>query len=141
MGLSLNCLFSCLRVLKYIVQFSSLDPIFFFGIWEVLTSHHSVLFLSHLIKCGLDLDTVHLALRYSLSIVHLFMVCGTSRLTPKVQPHLCLSAYCPMFTLSVHFNCSGFLSFNVHGSSSLFTRLISPFCPIYFTFIGCIIHL
>ena len=103
MGLSLNCLFSCLRVLKYIVQFSSLDPIFFFGIWGSLdfTSFSSV--LSHLIKCGFDLDTVHLASRYSLSIVHLFMVCGMSWLTTKVQQHLCcwLIVQCSLWASTV----------------------------------------
>ena len=71
------------------------------------------------------------------------MVCGTSRLTTKVPAHhnalnfkfLQHPVNCSMFTVSVHFNCSGFSSFNVHGSLSLVTHLISSFCPIYLFYI------
>ena len=97
--------------------------------------------LSHLIKCKLDLDTVHLASRYSLSIVQLCMVCGTSRLTTKIPVHhnalnfkfLQHLVNFSMFTVSVYLNCNGFSSFNVLGS--LVTRLIASFCPIYLFYI------
>ena len=42
---------------------------------------------------------------------------------------------CSLFTVSVYFNCDKFSSFNVHGSWSIVTRLISSFCPIYLFYI------
>ena len=128
MGLSINCLYSWLRLLKYIVQFSSLDLIFFFGICEVLTSHCSVLFLSHFAHFLLNPNTVHLALRYSSSLVHPGSLQGFKFLL-VLQQHT-LSANCSIFNVRVFFKYIGFSSLNN----------TNPLSHLFYSFTCCIVH-
>ena len=136
MGLSIDCLYSWLRLLKYIVQFSSLDLIFFFGICEVLTSHCSVLFLSHfahfLLTVGLamgDPNTVQ-------SCVEIFILTGSPRFTSRIQISSCstatplLLANCSIFNVRVFFNYIGFSSLNN----------TNPLSHLFYSFTYCIVH-
>ena len=73
----------------------------------------------------LNPNTLHLAFIYSFSLLHLFMVhhglLQGSKFLPVFQQLALLSAYCSMFTGSVHFKYRGFLNLNIHRSLVLFT--------------------
>ena len=144
MGLSINYLYSCLWILKYLVHFSSLDPIFFLGnLWSFdFTSFSSVLshFAHfHLIQMQfilrLDIHSHGFIYLWFLSVyfkdLNFFLYFSNSL----------LSANCSMFTVSVLPKYIGFSSFNKHGSFFLFTgSIFFHLSHLVYTFMCCIVH-
>ena len=114
-------LYSCWQIHRFLfwdTLFSSLDPIFFLGTFVTSWLHIIQFYLKSLCSLPLDPNTVHLAFRYSFSIVHLFMVHHGLLLGFKFLPVFQqLSANCSMFTVTLQV---------------LFTNYISSFCPMYF---------